>query len=425
MSTHSRTTRVIAGTILVLVGVVGALVSGRAGANFFGDVGQFLANSFTTSVPGSPPSPATPQAGVELYKPAENYESAVVAAVDTAAPSVVSIVITKDLPVIEQCPYDPFGDIPPEFRDFFGGGFGGNFTQPCQKGTKTQEVGGGSGFIVSADGLIVTNKHVVADTKAAYTVLTNDGKKFDATVVARDSAQDLAVLKIGTSGLKPVALGDSDTVKLGQTAIAIGNSLGEFRNTVSVGVISGLARTITASGASIGSETLQGVIQTDAAINPGNSGGPLLNLRGEVIGINTAVASGAQNVGFAIPINQAKRAIASVKQSGRIITPYLGVRYMNITEELAKKQKLTVVAGALVRGTEDGPGVLPGSPAARGGVQAEDIITEVGGKKITPDQPLGSLIQRYNVGDTLTLTVRRGGQTITLSVTLSERPAGT
>lgn len=355
-----------------------------------------------------------------LYKPALDYEEAVIKAVDVASPSVVSIVVTKDLPVIEQCPYEPFSDLPPEFRDFFNFGF--EFSQPCEKGTRREEVGGGSGFIVSEDGLILTNKHVVNDAKAEYTALTNDGKKYNAKVLARDPLQDLAVLKIDGSDFKPAQFGDSDTTKLGQTAIAIGNSLGEFRNTVSVGVISGLSRTITARGNGFGSETIQGVIQTDAAINPGNSGGPLLNLKGEVIGINTAIASGAQNVGFAIPINQAKRDIHSVKQTGSIKAPYLGVRYLMVTPDIAKQQNLSVDYGALVRGTTEGPGVMSNSPAAKAGVLAEDIILEINGEKLTSERPLGTVIQKYNIGETLFLKVQRGKSVITLNITLGERP---
>ncbi|MEK7147011.1 MAG: trypsin-like peptidase domain-containing protein [Patescibacteria group bacterium] len=358
---------------------------------------------------------------VQLYKPALDYEQAVIQAVEKASPAVVSIIISKDLPVIEQCPYNPFGDLPPEFSPFFDlGPF--QFNQPCAKGkTKRQEVGGGSGFIVSADGLIVTNKHVVADEAADYTVLTNDGKKYDAKVLARDPSLDLAVLKIKTNNLPVVVLGNSDAVKLGQTAIAIGNALGEFRNTVSVGVISGLARTVTASGGGM-SETIEGVIQTDAAINPGNSGGPILNLRGEVIGINTAVAFGAENIGFAIPINQAKRAINSVQKSGRIISAYLGVRYIHLSPETAEKQKLPVKYGALVRGNDQGPGVLSNSPAAKAGIQAEDIILEVNGQKIDQDHTLASFVQKYSVGDVLNLKIQRGDKVLTLKAVLEERP---
>ncbi|MDI6734500.1 MAG: trypsin-like peptidase domain-containing protein [Patescibacteria group bacterium] len=396
-------------------------------ASFFDDILNFLKGSSSTQ--NSYESNIQEdrlykekESKIELYKPAIDYENAVIKAVELASPSVVSIVISKDLPVIEQCPYDPFGNLPPEFRDFFGQGFDFQFREPCQKGTKKQEVGGGTGFIISEDGLILTNKHVVADTKAEYSVLTNDEKKFDAKVLARDPVQDLAIIKINTSNLTAAKLGDSSSVKLGQAAIAIGNALGEYRNTVSVGVISGLARKVTASGVGFGTETINGVIQTDAAINPGNSGGPLLNLRGEVIGINTAMASGAQSIGFAIPINNAKRAINSVKATGSIKTPFIGVRYFLINEEIAKKQKLEVNSGALIRGTEEGPAVVPGSPAARAGIEAEDIILEVNGEKIRKEKSLSDLIQKYNIGETVVLKILRGSNILNLSVKLTERP---
>jgi S1-C subfamily serine protease len=183
-----------------------------------------------------------------------------------------------------------------------------------------------------------------------------------------------------------------------------------------------LRRNVTASGgAGESSETIEGVIQTDAAINPGNSGGPLLNLRGEVIGINTAIATNAENVGFAIPINQVKRAITSIKQTGKILTPYMGVRYVKITEDIAKKEKLDVTSGALLRGNEDGPAVLKSSPAAKAGLQAEDIILEVNGDKVGDASSLGSLIQKYAVNDTITLKILRGKETKEIKVTLEER----
>jgi serine protease Do len=359
------------------------------------------------------------------YKPVFDYERAIINAVKKASPAVVSIIITKDLPIIEQCPqvFNPFFDLPPEFKQFFGDDdFGFRFYVPCQKGTKKKEVGGGSGFIVSTDGYVVTNKHVVYDKNADYTVLLNDGTKYAAKVVALDPIQDLAIIKINANSLPVINLGNSDELELGQTVIAIGNALGEFRNTVSVGVVSGLSRTITASGAGYGSETIRGVIQTDAAINPGNSGGPLINLKGEVVGINTAIVSGAQNIGFAIPINQVKRAIQSVKETGSIKTPYLGVRYILITPEIAKKQNLKSDYGALLRGSEDGPAVEPNSPAAKAGLMAEDIILEVNGKKVTQENPLVYLIQKYSVGEKIKLKVLRNGEEIEVFVTLEERP---
>lgn len=367
---------------------------------------------------------ATSLPAASPYTPSVDYEERIINAVEKAAPGVIAIAISRDVPVIERCrgQFNPFGDLPPELRDFFGD-FGPFESEgQCQKGTRKEEVGGGSGFIISSDGMVLTNKHVVADKNAEYTVLTNDGKKFPATVLARDPVQDLAVLKINPGGvsLPVLTLGDSDAVKLGQTVIAIGNALGEFRNTVSLGIISGLARNIVAGGGGV-TEALEGVIQTDAAINPGNSGGPLLNLLGEVIGINTAVAQGAQNVGFALPINKAKRDIESVKRTGKITVPYLGVRYVMVTEDIAERDKLSVKEGALLRGTEEGPAVLRDSPAAQAGLQAEDIILEVNGEKLSTERSLGSVIQKYKVGDALRLKVRRGAETLTLSVTLKER----
>jgi len=398
---------------LIIILVLSVIVLG--GAVTFSIYSPLKLNSSVTST--APVVATTP-----LYKPAIDYEQAVMAAVEKASPAVVSVIISKDLPVIEQCPYNPFSDLPPEFQQFFGGDQF-KFYQPCQKGTQRQEIGGGSGFVISADGLIATNKHVVSDISASYTVLTNDGKKYEAQVLARHPSLDIAVLKIiPSSNLTPVVLGDSDSVKLGQTAIVIGNALGEFRNTVPGGVISGLARTVTAGGAGIGEETIEGVIQTDAAINPGNSGGPLLNLKGEVVGINTAMVSGAENIGFAIPINQVKKAIESVKATGKISVPFLGVRYLNITADLAKKEKLPVENGVLIRGSSDGPAVTKDSPAAKAGLQAEDIIIEFNGTKIDQDHSLSYLIQQYNVGDKVSLKILRNGKELTLTATLEERP---
>jgi len=425
MNTNKRILIIIIAAAF-LGGVFGSLVSSRpVEANLFKNFYDQYLKQFIQPKTNQQPvvNDVNSQQSIvnsqNLYAPTIDYEQAVVKAVEQSSPAVISIIISKDLPIIEQCPYNPFSDLPPEFQQFFGQGF--EFYQPCQKGTKKQEVGGGSGFIISSDGLIVTNRHVVYDEKASYTVLTNDAKKYEARVLARDSYSDFAVIKISANNLPVVRLGDSDTVKLGQTAIAIGNALGEFRNTVSVGVISGLSRSVTAAGAGL-TEKFEGLIQTDAAINQGNSGGPLLNLKGEVIAINVAMVSGAQNIGFAIPINQVKKAIESVKTTGRIITPYLGVRYTMITPDLAKKEKLPVDEGALIRGTQDGPGVVPNSPAAKAGLQAEDIVIELNAEKITQDNYLGKLIQKYNVGDMVTLKILRNKKEMEVKVTFEERP---
>ena len=226
--------------------------------------------------------------------------------VKETSPAVVSVIVSKYVAILEREYYNPFGEDSP---------FKIMIPRIVEKGKELKEVGGGSGFIVSNDGLIVTNKHVVLDEEAEYTVLTNDGNKFSATILARDPIQDVAILKINAANLPIVKLGNSDNIEIGQTVIAIGNALGEFRNTVSAGIISGLMRTITAGGGGF-SEQLDEVIQTDAAINKGNSGGPLLNLFGEVIGINTAMASGAENIAFAIPVNKIKKDIDDVKVKG-------------------------------------------------------------------------------------------------------------
>lgn len=334
------------------------------------------------------------------------------------SPAVVSVVVTKDIPVIEQYFINPF----PE-DDFFGQFFQ-DFRVPQyrQKGTEKKQVSSGTGFFVSGDGFLLTNRHVVEDPDAEYSIIMNDQNKLKAKVVARDNINDMAVLKVDGNNFTAISLGDSDSVRIGQTAIAIGNALGEFQNTVSVGVISGLSRTITALGAASGPEELSQVIQTDAAINPGNSGGPLLNLRGEVIGLNTAIAQGAENIGFTIPINKIKKALSSAKSSGRIIYPYIGVRYVLVTPELKEKNKLFVDYGALVAaGANNEPATLLNSPASKAGIKEGDIILEFGGVKINRDNPLNKLIQQKNVGDKITLKILRDGKEISVEVTLEER----
>ncbi|MBI2055334.1 MAG: trypsin-like peptidase domain-containing protein [Candidatus Sungbacteria bacterium] len=354
----------------------------------------------------------------EISERVLRQDELVVKVVKRASPAVVSIVATKDVPVIERFFVNPFeGD--PFLERFFGGGLG--VPQFRQKGTAKQEVGAGTGFIVSEDGLILTNKHVVADTGAEYTVFLNDGSKAAAKVLARDPVQDLAVLKIERGGLPTVALGDSSGVEIGQTVVAIGNALGQFSNTVSVGVISGLHRTLVASGPGVAAEQLQELMQTDAAINPGNSGGPLLNIRGEVVAINTAMASGAENIGFAIPINRAKRDIESVKSSGRIIYPFLGVNYVLVTKGVKEQKKLAVDYGALILGENGASGVVKDSPADKAGLKSGDIILELGGERISADRPLSSLIEKHRVGEAVALKVLRGTETLNLQATLEER----
>lgn len=284
--------------------------------------------------------------------------------------------------------------------------------------------GAGTGIIVTNDGLILTNKHVVADA-TALRVYTSDGKEYkDARVVARDPFNDIAFIKIDGKGLKEADLGDSSQVVVGTRVIAIGNALGQFQNTVTEGIISGLGRPVVAGDEQGSGEQLQNMFQTDAAINPGNSGGPLVDLAGRVIGINTAVAGNAQGIGFAIPINEAKNKLESVRTRGKIVQPYLGVRYIPVTKEFAASNSLPVSDGAYVSGGQS-PGtsaVIEGSPAAKAGIREGDIITKVGGKPINKNQNLSGLLGELKVGDKAALTLIREGKEQTVEVTLEEAP---
>lgn len=353
--------------------------------------------------------------------PVTDHEAKVEEAVAQAAPSVVSVVATKDLPVIKQYFSNPFGN-----NDFFNqfSPFQFQVPQYRQNGTQKKEVAGGTGFLVSKDGLVLTNRHVVDIADADFTVVFSDGTRKEAKVLAKDPVEDLAVLKIDRSSSPALALGDSDSLKAGQSVIAIGNSLGEFQNTVSVGVVSGLNRKIVAGGGAEQQEVIEGAIQTDAAINPGNSGGPLLNLRGEVIGVNAAIVVGSQNVGFAIPINKAKKAISDVATSGKISRAYLGVRHVAVTKEIQQARSLAVDYGALIVGSQDGkePGVDPNSPAAKAGLREGDVILSVNSQKVDESHSLILRISAYNVGTTVTLHIYSSGSERDVSVTLTERP---
>ncbi|MBD3362244.1 PDZ domain-containing protein [Candidatus Dojkabacteria bacterium] len=339
---------------------------------------------------------------------------AVVEVVENSQDAVVSIIVTKDLPVYEEFYYNPspFGD---DFFDYF-------FRRKGRRqiGEEEQEVGAGTGFIVSSDGYIVTNKHVVQDEEASYTVVFNDGDKIDAEILARDPLMDIAVIKVARNDLNYLSFGDSDNLKVGQKVVAIGNALGQFSNSVSSGIISGLARSITAGSRTTGkAETLTGVIQTDASINPGNSGGPLLDLSGNVIGMNVAMAQ-AENIGFAIPSNSVQKVVESVKEHGKIVRPYIGVRYVPVTPELQEANNLKVDYGALViRGeTPEELAVIPGGPADKAGIQENDIILEINGKKIDENARLDREIQKYSVGEVVELKILHKGEEKTVNVTL-------
>jgi serine protease Do len=356
--------------------------------------------------------------------PAFSQDSYVIGAVKKTNPAVVSVIISEEVPKYEE------SITPDQGQDPFGGLFPGlnlDIPQYKQNGTQKEDVGGGSGFFVSSDGLIVTNKHVVDQKNAEYSVFTSDGKKHEAKVVAKDPVLDIALIKIDGSGYPYLSFGDSDSLQVGQTVIAIGDALGEYNNTVSVGVVSGLSRSITAGDESGNSEVLDHVVQTDAAINPGNSGGPLLDLNGEVIGVNVAVAEGSQSIGFALPINSVVGAIKSVEATGKIIRPYLGVRYIPIDAELKDTKKLSVDYGVLVEAgaTTAEVAVLPGSPAAKAGIVENDIILEVDGVKLDDQNGLASLIREKTIGQTINLKIIHKGVTKNVEVTLEKAPDST
>jgi serine protease Do len=340
-------------------------------------------------------------------------QSEVIDIVKKASPAVVSIIITKDLNKFQGNSGSIFNFGPFSLDPFYQ-------SRGSQDETPNiQEVGGGSGFIISKDGLIVTNKHVVEDTTATYTVLTNDGNKYDAQVLTRDPNNDLAFVKIQGNNLPTLPLGDSSKLQIGQTVIAIGNSLGEYRNTVTTGIVSGIGRTITAGGIS-GSEQLEGVIQTDAAINPGNSGGPLLDIGGAVIGVNTAIDSQGQLVGFAIPVNDVKRDLASFQKFNRIVKPFLGVRYVLVNQTVKEENNLTVDYGALIVGAPNSPAVIAGSAAAKAGLKNGDIILELNGQRISQEHSLAGLLKDFNPGDEIKLKVMSGSETKDISIILGE-----
>lgn len=278
----------------------------------------------------------------------------------------------------------------------------------------------GSGFIISSDGIIATNKHVVADTSGSYEIVTSNDKKYKVTKIYRDPLNDIALLKIDPNqnqgqNLTPVNLGDSSHLQVGQFVVAIGTALGQFNNTVTTGVISGLGRGITAGDQFQGFvERLDNVIQTDAAINPGNSGGPLVNSKGQVIGINTAVSQSGQNIGFALPINILKSSLDNFNSTGQFNRPYLGVSYKMISKDVALLND--VVEGAYVQT------VVAGSPAEKAGIQSGDIIIKFNSTKVDTNNELAKLIAQQKVGDNVNITVWRDGSTKDFNVSLAVAP---
>lgn len=358
--------------------------------------GKLLSQTTNTSIPN--PFESKNEQTVKVLR----EENLVVDVVKNVGPSVITIGAERSR--VNQNTNDPFSL-------FFGRG------QEQENTNEEQYIG--SGFVVKSDGLIVTNKHVVSDPDISYIVIDDDGKKYPITNIYRDPLNDIAILKTSstpTGGFKTVELGNSDNLQVGQFVIAIGTALGEFRNTVTTGVISGLGRGITAGSPFEGfAERLDNVIQTDAAINPGNSGGPLLNSAGQVIGVNSAVASQGQNIGFSIPINSIKDSLNNFNATGQFNRPYLGVAYNIISERTAMVNE--VPRGAYVQQ------VIQNSSADAAGVQEGDIITKIDGKNITDQEGgLAAVIAKKKIGDTITLTVYRNGNTQDIRVTLQATP---
>lgn len=345
----------------------------------------------------SPPS----QQFISSEKQTVVYEESVITkVVEESLPSVVTVGINTTISQGDTFQINPFNPFSPFER--------------IPGRSRKVERNIGSGFIISSDGLIITNKHVVSDTEATYQILTNNNKKYNVEKIYRDPLNDLAILKINASQLKPLKLGDSSKLKLGQLVIAIGTPLGEFPNTITTGIISGLGRGITAGSPFEGfAEKLDNVIQTDAAINPGNSGGPLLSSKGEVIGVNTAIAEAGQNIGFALPVNIVKNLVDNFnKNGGSFERPYIGVRYKMIDKQTAILND--VVEGAYIIE------VVANSPADKAGLQEDDIIVEFENKKVKGDNEneLAKMITEKKVGQTVSLKVWRNKQLKTFTLTL-------
>lgn len=282
----------------------------------------------------------------------------------------------------------------------------------------------GTGIIIDKNGLVLTNKHVIPESVTSVQVVLSDGTTYDnVEIVDRDPLNDIAFLRIkDAKNLTPATLGDSDNIRVGDKVVAIGNALGQFDNTVTAGIISGIGRPIVANEGN-GLESLQDLLQTDAAINPGNSGGPLVNINGEVVGINTAVAGGAENIGFAIPINDVKSVLDSVKTSGKIVRPYLGVRYVMLSKSIAEELNIKQAEGAYI--VKDGiqPGLIADSPADKAGLKEGDIITKIGDDVLTSKDSLVSIIGKFRVGDKIKLSIVRDGNEQVIDVLLEAAPS--
>ncbi len=318
---------------------------------------------------------------------------------EKASLSVVTVSIKKQQRVLDPSDFGIFG-----------------FGMPMMQRGKIEQVQQdiGTGFVVDESGLIVTNKHVVGDLDATYSVYDKNDQEYQVTKLYRDPSTDLAIIKIEGAQLPALPLGDSDQIRVGESVIAIGTALGKFRHTVTTGVVSGLGRGIEAGDSYSGQlETLEGVIQTDAAINPGNSGGPLLNALGEVIGVNVAVSATAQNIGFALPINHIKASLENFNQTGQFDRPYLGVQYRTISQQAALFNSVPQGAYLLE--------VQPSSPAEQVGLKAGDIVVSFDGQELK-DKELSEYINAKKIGDSVEISFWRDTEKKSVTVKLGMRP---
>jgi serine protease Do len=347
-------------------------------------------------------------AAVNLIKKNNNVEQKTVVADEE---SVVTKVVAESSPSVVTVAMS--GENMVSRSDFFNSFF--NLPQPTTTPQDNyQNIG--TGFVISSDGLIVTNKHVVEDTNAKYRVLIGKDEIEEVVNIYRDPTTDLAILKVNKIGLIPLTLGNSDQIKVGQTVIAIGTALGEFRSTVTTGVVSGLGRAIVAGSLASGSsERLDDVIQTDAAINSGNSGGPLLNSAGQVIGVNVAMSQAGQNIGFALPINLVKQSIDNFRTTGEFDRPYMGVGYRMISKQTALMND--VAAGAYVQE------VISGSPAEKAGIKVGDVITEIDGTKLADNTNflIAEYINKKKIGDSVSISLWRDNKQQNLTVKLEKK----
>lgn len=376
----------------------------------------WLVVSYVPSVAIHSPHTSPQEKNDVLSKSIVLNEATIPDIVERVSPAVVSVVISADVPIIERYfeEYNPF-------NGFFGRNFGFQIPRERHIGTEKREIGGGTGFFVSEDGFIVTNRHVVDTEGASFSIITHEGTTYDATVVAKDPTLDIAILKVESPTAFPyLEFGTSASIRPGSMVIAIGNALAEFPNSISVGVVSGLSRTITATDGFGFVESLEGVIQTDAAINQGNSGGPLLDLTGKVIGVNVAVAGDSENIGFALPIGSVESVYKSVRAYGEIIRPFVGVRYLQITKSIKDANNLPVDYGVLIQEgeTSEEPAIIPGSPADTAGLLKGDIILAIDGMRLDGTRTFAGLIREYTVGDTVTLTVLSAGEERDILLTL-------